>query len=140
MMIQEAMTPNVDMVSPDTTLRDAAIRMRDGDVGSLPVVKDNQLLGMVTDRDVTVRGVADGKAPDKSAIHEVMSDGVFYCFEDQTPEDAAELMAEHKIRRLPVLSRDNRLVGVIAIADLVDVGAQQPAVEGISVPSSNERV
>jgi CBS domain-containing protein len=139
MNIQEIMTPAVDLVDPNTTIRDAALRMRDGDVGALPVGEDDRLVGMVTDRDIAVRGVALEKAPGNCTVREVMSEGVYYCFEDDDAARAAEVMAEHRVRRLPVLNRDKRLVGVVALADLAQTGVGHEAVEGVSVPTREAR-
>ena len=139
MNIHEIMTPSVDLTDPSTTIRDAAIRLRDDDVGALPVGENDRLVGMVTDRDIAVRGVAADKAPGNCTVREVMSEGIYYCFEDEDAERAAEVMAEHKVRRLPVLNRDKRLVGVVALADLARAGVEKPAIEGVSVPTSSER-
>ncbi|SDY86929.1 CBS domain-containing protein [Citreimonas salinaria] len=140
MQIKEMMTPTVDLVDPDTSIRDAAIHMRDGDVGALPVGENDRLTGMVSDRDITVRGVATGKAPDDAKVRDVMSESVYYCFEDEDAGRAAEIMADHKVRRLPVLNRDKRLVGVVAIADLAAAGVETVAIESVSVPTSTPRV
>ncbi len=139
MNIREIMTPTVDLVDPNTTIRDAAQRMRDDDVGALPVGENDRLVGMVTDRDITVRGVADDKAPGNCTVREVMSEGVYYCFEDDDSERAAEVMAEHKVRRLPVLNGDKRLAGVVALADLARAGVATHAIEGISEPTREAR-
>lgn len=139
MKIQEIMTPSVKLTNPDTTIRDAAILMRDDDVGALPVGENDRLVGMVTDRDITVRGVAVEKKPGDCAVREVMSEDIYYCFDDEDTEKAATLMAERKVRRLPVLNRDKRLVGVVAIADLARSGEEAPAIKGVSTPTSSER-
>lgn len=139
MNIQDIMTPSVDLVDPNTTIREAARHMRDGDVGALPVGENDRLVGMVTDRDIAVRGVAEGKAPGNCAVREVMSEGIYYCFEDEDAQRAAEVMAEHQVRRLPVLNRDKRLVGIVAIADLALAGVLQPAIEGVSEPTREAR-
>lgn len=136
---QDIMTPSVDRNDPNTTIRDAAKHMRDGDVGALPVGENDRLIGMVTDRDIAVRGVASGKAPGTCTVREVMSDGVYYCFEDEDAEKSAEVMAEHKVRRLPVLNRDKRLVGIVSTADLALAGVEAPAIEAVSVPTSDAR-
>ena len=134
------MTPSVDLVGPNTTIRDAAVRMRDDDVGALPVGENDRLVGMVTDRDIAVRGVAADKAPGNCTVREVMSDGVYYCFEDEDATRAAEVMAEHKVRRLPVLNRDKRLTGVVALADLARVGVADKAISTVSEPTREERL
>ncbi|WP_299438524.1 CBS domain-containing protein [uncultured Rhodospira sp.] len=139
MTIQDIMTPSVDVVDPTMTIRDAAIRMRDEDVGGLPVGENDRLVGMVTDRDITVRGVAGSKGPGDCTVRDVLSERVYYCFEDEDAQRAADVMAEHKVRRLPVLNRDKRLVGIVAVADLVRAGVEHSAIEGISVPTRENR-
>ena len=140
MNIQEIMTPNVELVDPNTTIRDAAIRMRDDDVGALPVGENDRLVGMVTDRDIAVRGVAAEKAPEDCTVREVMSESVYYCFEDEDAERAADVMAEHKVRRLPVLNRDKRLTGVVALGDLARAGVADKAIASVSEPTGQERL
>ena len=140
MEIREIMTKHVDLVDPDTTIRDAAVRMRDDHVGALPVGENDRLVGMVTDRDIAVRGVATDCAPSECTVREVMSEGVYYCFEDEDAEQAAHTMAEHKVRRLPILNRDKRLVGIVAVADLARVGVSQEAMKAISEPTAEARI
>ena len=139
MNISEIMSGSVDLMDPDTTVRDAAKRLRDADVGALPVGKDDRLVGMITDRDVTVRGVAGDKDPDASVVDEIMSESVYYCFEDEDASRAAEVMAEHQVRRLPVLNRDKRLVGLVALADLVEAGVAERALRGVTDDTSSAR-
>lgn len=139
MNIGDLMTKNVELTHPDTSIRDAATRMREDDVGALPVGEDDRLVGMVTDRDIAVRAVADGKVPDDCSVREVMSEGIYYCFEDDDAGRASEVMAEHKVRRLPVLDRNKRLVGVIAIADLARVGIADWAVQSVSESTQQAR-
>ena len=139
MNIQEIMTPNVDLADPNMTIRDAAIRMRDDNVGALPVGENDRLVGMVTDRDIAVRGVANERGPGNCTVREVMSEGVYYCFEDENVQRASEVMAEHKVRRLPVLNGDKRLAGVVALADLARAGVATHAIEGISEPTREAR-
>jgi CBS domain-containing protein len=118
MQVSEIMTRSVELIEPDTTLRDAACRMRDADVGALPVGADDRLIGMVTDRDIAVRGVAMSRAPERTPVREVMSGGVAYCYEDESLEEAARKMAQFKLRRLPVINHDKRLVGMVALGDI----------------------
>lgn len=140
MNISEFMTRNVDLIDPNASVRDAAIRMRDEDIGALPVGENDRLVGMVTDRDIVARGVAADAAPDTCTVREVMSEGVYYCFEDDDAQRASDVMAEHKVRRLPVLNRDKRLVGVVAMADLARTGAGKHALEDVSEPTREERL
>lgn len=141
MHVQELMTRNVALIGPDATVRDAAQRMRAEHVGALPVGENDRLIGMVTDRDITMRAVAEDRMPGTTSVREVMSDHVYYCFEDDDVQEAAGVMAEHQVRRLPVLNRSKRLVGVVALADLglEEPGAAQSALEGISEPTGQDR-
>jgi CBS domain-containing protein len=107
--------------------------MRDGDFGLLPIGENDRLVGTVSDRDITIRAVAAGKDPNRTPVREAMSEGIVYCFEDQSVEEAAALMGEKQIRRLPVLNRDKRLVGIVALGDLaVDRNADEDAGEALS--------
>ena len=117
MKVREAMTGDVRLCGPDRSIREAAQMMADEDIGALPVGDNDRLVGMVTDRDIAVRAVARGLGPD-TMIREVMSQEVMYCFDDEDLDDAAQNMGDIKVRRLPVLNRDKRLVGIIAISDL----------------------
>jgi CBS domain-containing protein len=118
MKINEIMTTDVEVVPPDSSIRDAAQRMARLDVGALPVCDGERLIGMLTDRDIAVRAVANGCDPDSTTVRDCMSPKIIYCFEDQTLEDARQVMEEKQIRRLPVISRDKQLVGILAIGDL----------------------
>jgi CBS domain-containing protein len=133
MKVSEAMTRDVRIASPSETIRQAAQVMARIDAGILPVGENDRLVGMITDRDIAVRAVAAGKSPD-TPIREVMSsDDVCYCFEDQEIDDVASNMAEIKVRRLPVVSREKRLVGILSLGDISQAGSQeQPAVEALS--------
>ena len=117
MKINEIMTRNPEYIGPDEILARAAARMRDLNVGSLPVCKDGRLVGVLTDRDVAVRAVANGLDP-QTSVRSVMSRLVTYCFDDQDQEVAASLMETNRIRRLPVLDRHERLVGIVSLGDL----------------------
>ena len=141
MLVQEIMTRRVEVIDPETTLAEAAQKMRDEAIGALPVGENDRLIGMITDRDIVVRGVAQDCAPGDTCVREVMSQGICYCFEDEAVETAAELMSERQVRRLPVLNHDRRLVGFLAMADLsLDAGrAAQSALRGVSVPTDGAR-
>jgi CBS domain-containing protein len=123
MKIKEVMTADVDVINPAAMLVEASRRMRDEDIGALPVGENDKLVGMVTDRDIVVRAVAEGKDPEKTAVREAMSDHVLYCFEDQSTEEVSANMGENQVRRLPVVNRDKRLVGIVALGDLSSRGA-----------------
>lgn len=136
MLVQEAMTPDVRIVRPDQTIRDAARLMAEIDAGLLPVADGDRIIGMVTDRDIAVRAVAEGKSP-KTKVRDVMTRDVKYCFADEDIDDVAGNMATIQVRRLPVMNREKRLVGIIALADIVATAGPSPggrALEGISVP------
>jgi len=140
MKIRDIMTPDVVLVNPNTAVRNVAIRMRDEDVGALPVGENDRLAGMVTDRDVVVRGVAENQSPSDCTVKDVMSEGVYYCFDDEEAERAADLMTEHKVRRLPVVNRDKRLVGIVALADLAQAGISEFAIGEVSEPTPQARL
>src|SRR5512144_2203457 len=117
MKIREAMTQDVCLTSPDQTISDAARIMAQIDAGALPVEQDDRLVGVITDRDIAVRAVAAGKAPD-TKVRDVMSREVLYCYDDQDLDAVIRNMGTVKVRRLPVVNRDKRLVGIISLADL----------------------
>ena len=118
MKVKEVMTKTVERVPPETPLREVAQKMKDADVGAIPVYEGDRLIGMVTDRDIAIRAVAGGKDPDKTSAKESMSEGVYYCYEDDDTKKAAEKMSAEKVRRLVVLNRDKRLVGMVSLGDL----------------------
>jgi CBS domain-containing protein len=119
MLVKEVMTTSVETTQPDRSLQEAAERMKTLNVGPLPVCNaDGRLVGMVTDRDITVRAVAQGFGATMGAVRDVMSTDVVFCFEDQHVEDAARLMRDNQIRRLPVLNRNKKLVGIVSLGDL----------------------
>jgi len=136
MKVREAMTSDVCLCDPMRSIREAAQMMADQDIGAIPVGENDRLVGMVTDRDITVRAIAKGLGPD-TKIREVMSEEVKYCFDDEDLEDVTHNMADLKVRRLPVLNRDKRLVGIISIGDLAqreDCKELGQAVADISTP------
>lgn len=143
MQLKDVMTRDVEIVETDMTLQEAASRMDELDVGVLPVREGDQLVGMLTDRDITVRAVAAGRDPRQAKVGEIMSPDLVYCYEDQDVKDAAQMMAVHQIRRLPVLSRDQQLVGIVSLGDLaVDVADDRltgEALEEISEPARPSR-
>lgn len=118
MQVKDVMTREVEVISPDTTLDEAAQRMRAVAVGMLPVQDGDEVVGVVTDRDMTVRAIARGLDPQTATAGEVMTPDVVHCYEDQTVEAAAEQMAANRVRRLVVLDRAQQLVGVISLDDL----------------------
>ena len=136
MQVKDAMTQDVEMASPSQTIRQAALLMAKLDAGALPVADKDHLVGMITDRDIAVRAVASGKGP-KTPVREVMSQEVKYCFEDEDLAHVAKNMAEIKVRRLPVMNREKRLVGILSLGDLALANGPDPAgtaLCGISEP------
>ena len=119
--VQEAMTPNPTAITPDTTLQEAAGLMKTEDVGALPIVEDGRLKGVVTDRDIAIRAVAEGVAAD-TAVRDIASTDVVSIDPQQSLEEAARLMAQHQIRRLPVVEEDGVLAGMLAQADVAQAG------------------
>ena len=137
MKVREAMTRDVRLVRPDQPISEAARLMAELDIGALPVEDNDRLVGMITDRDIAVRAVAAGRGPD-TPVSDVMSRDVKYCYEDQSIDEVTQNMGELRIRRLPVLTRDKRLIGILSLGDLaIDEGARDEAGEalgGISRP------
>lgn len=118
MKVSQAMSDDVETVRPETTLKDAAKKMADLDLGFLPVADDERLVGMITDRDIAVRAVAQGKDPAKTKVKDVVTGRVLYCFDDSDVEEALNDLARLQIRRMPIVDRDKRLVGVLSLADI----------------------
>lgn len=136
--IKDVMTPHAKFISPDTTLVAAAIIMRDLNVGSLPVCEENSVVGIVTDRDLTIRGLAGFHNPGITPVRAVMSDDVACVFAGQDAEEAARIMEMKQVRRLPVLNQENELVGIVSLGDLAaftDVQLMGEALQMISEPS-----
>jgi len=119
MQVKDVMTRNAECVRPDSSLQEAARKMKSLDVGPLPVCgEQDKLVGMLTDRDIVVRAVAEGLDARTAKVRDAMSEGVSYCFEDDDVQAAARQMQEKQIRRLVVLNRDKRLVGIVSLGDL----------------------
>jgi CBS domain-containing protein len=125
MQVKDVMTPEVELAAPDDTLQEAATRMRCWNVGILPVRENDRLVGVLTDRDIVIRSVCEGRDPKQTLVREAMTPQVVYCFDDQDLAEAADLMEAKKVRRLVVLNRAKRLVGVVSVDDL----AQEAAIE-----------
>jgi len=143
MQIKEVMTTGVEVVRPDETLQEAARKMKSIDVGPLPVCDGDRLVGMITDRDIIVRATADGRDPKTTPVKEAMTPGIVYVYEDQDIEEAAQLMKERQIRRLVVLDRNKRLVGILSLGDLAedtrDEQLSGEVLERVSEPSEPAR-
>ena len=117
MKVNDVMTRGVQLVSPEQTIREAAHLMAEIDAGALPVGEHDRLVGMITDRDIAIRAVAEGKSPD-TMVRDVMSNEMLYCFDNQDVDDVARNMGKNQVRRLPVLNQDKRLVGILSLGDL----------------------
>jgi CBS domain-containing protein len=143
MRIAAIMTRDPEIVRPDGFLKDAALRMQQLDVGMLPISDGHQLVGMLTDRDITVRATAKGRDPTTTQIREVMTPEVVYCLEDQEVSEAAKLMQEKQIRRLPILNQEKRLVGIVSLGDVaVHSGAEKiisKTIKEVSEPAEPNR-
>jgi len=143
MRVSEVMTRGVECIGPEATLQEAAAKMKSLDVGTLPVCDHDRLVGMVTDRDITVRATAEGDSPTVVHVRDIMTPGVLYCFEDALVRDAAELMRQKQVRRLVVLNQDKRMVGILSLGDLaIETGDEElvgSALEGISDPNRPDR-
>jgi CBS domain-containing protein len=118
MLVKEIMTRDVEFVTNENTLQEAAEKMKSLDVGELPVVIGNDAVGIVTDRDIAIRGVAHGLDPKVAKVIETMSEGLLACKEDYPIESAAKAMATHKVRRLPVMNENGKMSGMVSIGDL----------------------
>ncbi|GIZ50344.1 CBS domain-containing protein [Noviherbaspirillum aridicola] len=138
MRVAEAMTRSVQLASPDQSIVDAAKMMADCDCGVLPVGENDRLVGMITDRDIVVRALAKGM-DSSTLIRDVMSTDVKYCYEDDDLDEVAINMGDLQVRRLPVLSRDKRLIGIISLGDIsasADVEPTAEALAAISEPAT----
>jgi len=137
MKVNAAMTRNVRLVQPESTIAEAARLMLEIDAGALPVAQNDRLVGMITDRDIAVRAVAQGKSP-QTKVNDVMTREILYCFDDQDLDDIAQNLGENQVRRLPVVNRDKRLVGILSLGDLArkeDSTAVGEAISRVSEPS-----
>jgi CBS domain-containing protein len=142
--VADLMTRGVRVVAPTDSMQHAAQCMDELNVGSVPVCDGQKLVGMVTDRDIAVRGVAAGRVPDQTPVSEVMSSSVRWCTEDQRVEDVMDEMRDAQVRRMPVVDENKHLVGIISLGDLADRGADESRVgevlRDISTPSEPDRI
>lgn len=141
MLVKECMTKQVEIGKPSMSLQEAAQKMRDGDFGILPIGENDRLVGMITDRDITIRGTAEGKDAQKVQVRELMSQDVLYCFEDQKLDEVTKNLGDNQVRRLPVLNRQKRLVGILSLGDLAQSSANPEKVEeALSRISKNKNI
>jgi CBS domain-containing protein len=142
--IGDVMTREVETIDPSATLEDAASRMKTLDVGLLPVCDGDRMVGMITDRDITVRATAGGLVPGMTLVREAMTPDAIYCEIGDDVRRAAGLMEAHQVRRLPVLDGDRRLVGIVSLGDIaVRAGNDElsgEVLEGVSEPSEGQRL
>jgi CBS domain-containing protein len=137
-LVKDLMSRDVKVISPDMTIGDAAKKMRDGDFGMMPVGEDDRMIGTISDRDIAIRAVAEGK-DGATKVRDVMSEGIAWAYEDDSVEHAATIMSKRQVRRLPVVDRDKRLVGIVALGDFAvesfDIQPAAKALAEISKPS-----
>jgi len=141
MRVSEAMTREVRVANPGQSIRDVAKIMAEIDAGSMPVGDNDRLVGMITDRDIVIRAVAQGKGPD-TPVREVMSiEQVLYCYEDEELDHVAKNMSQQQVRRLPVVNRDKRLVGIVSLGNIVQSEARSAAkaVKGVTKPGGSHQ-
>ncbi|QQP88443.1 CBS domain-containing protein [Skermanella sp. TT6] len=143
MQIREIMTRDVEVVAPGDTIQRAAKLMDELNVGVLPVCEGPKLVGLVTDRDITVRATSVGKAPGECRVSEVMTDEPRYCYEDDVVSDVSRLMGDMQIRRVPVLDRDDRLIGIVSLGDIATEADRPQTIADtlgqVSEPSAPDR-
>ncbi len=137
MKVKKVMHKRVEWVSPDTPVRTLAKKMRQYDVGALPVGENDRLIGMVTDRDIAVRGVANGKDVAKLTARDIMTKGIIWCRASDSAGDAARLMETKQIRRLPVIDEKKRLVGMLSLGDISHAASQRTTAEVIKAVSAH---
>lgn len=130
--LKDLMSRDVKIISPDLTIGEAARKMRDGDFGMMPVGEDNRMIGTLSDRDIAIRAVAEGK-DSGTKVRDVMSEGIVWAYEDDSVEQAAKIMSDRQVRRLPVVDRNKRLVGIVALGDMaVESSEILPAAEALA--------
>jgi len=135
--VADIMHSGVEWVSPDTRLSEIAKLMKDKDIGAVPVGENDRLVGMVTDRDLAVRALANGKDPSMLAARDVMSKPIVYCRAEESIEDAIRVMESRQIRRLPVINEAKRMVGILSIGDISQCGHRDLTAEVVSAVSSH---
>ncbi|HZP66630.1 MAG TPA: CBS domain-containing protein [Rudaea sp.] len=134
--VSDVMTRDVCIVSPNQSIREAANTMADADVGSLPVGENDKLIGMITDRDIVLRAVAEGRDPN-TQVRDVMTERIQYCYDDEDIDAVARNMADLGVRRLPVVNREKRLVGIVALSNIgkcSDPKTKNAFLDGVAAP------
>jgi CBS domain-containing protein len=144
MQLKDVMTNHVEAIPPSASLQEAAEKMKSLDVGALPVCQNDKLIGMLTDRDIAIRAVADGLDPRQTPVADAMTRDVIFCFDDEDVDKAAKLMEERQIRRLIVMDHDKHAVGILSLGDLAtrsrDDSRKGEVLEQISQPSDSNRL
>ena len=141
MKVSEVMTTEVETIGAEQTAREAASFMLRADAGSIPVCDGDRVIGMITDRDIAVRGVAEGRGPD-TPVSELMSDGIICAHEDEDVADVAQRMSDEQVRRLPVVDSEEKLIGIVSLGDLVRETRGETAhqaIEGVSAPGTQHQ-
>jgi CBS domain-containing protein len=141
--VKDILTSDVEVVAPDTRIHEVARKMKELDVGSVPVCTGKRLVGMITDRDIAIRTVAEGRDPGNTPVSDAMTEGVIFCYEDQDIDVARRLMEQYQIRRLPVVDAQDQLVGIVSLGDIAtrsqDEQETGETLREISEPSQPER-
>jgi CBS domain-containing protein len=137
MKVKDAMHNGAEWMAPQTPIADIAKRMRDLDIGAIPVGENDRLIGMVTDRDIACRGVANGADLGKLTARDVMSRGIFYCRETEELEDAMRIMEQKQVRRLPVINDRKRMVGMLSLGDIADAAPHDLSGEVVAAVSAH---
>jgi len=138
MQVKKEMTANIEFVNPETSVKEVAQKMRDLDIGVLPICQNDKLLGIVTDRDITIRLTSEARDPNSTPVKDVMSSQVEWCFDDEDVNSCAKKMQAKQIRRLAVVNHDQKLVGILSIGDLAKRGSSKVAcaiLEKVSAPA-----
>ena len=139
MKVNEIMHKGVEWVSPDTSVVALAKKMKKFDVGALPVGENDRLIGMVTDRDVAVRAIANGKDVSKLIARDIMTRGIIWCRADSSAEEAVPLMETKKVRRLPVIDKNKRMIGMLSLGDISHAASQRTSAELMKAVSADHR-
>jgi CBS domain-containing protein len=137
MKVKDVMHKGAEWIAPQTPVAEVACKMRDLDIGAIPVGENDRLIGMVTDRDIACRAVANGKDPGKVMARDVMSKGIFYCNDTEDLEDALRIMEQKQVRRLPVINDKKRMVGMLALGDVADAASHELSGEVIAAVSAH---
>jgi CBS domain-containing protein len=130
--LKDLMSSDVKVISPDMSIGQAAKQMAEGDFGMMPVAENDRMIGTISDRDIAIRGIGEGLGAD-AKVRDVMSEGVAWAYEDDSVEKAATIMSEYQVRRLPVVNRDKRLVGIVALGDFaVESSEMRPTAKALT--------